>query len=401
MVRGAVLTPEARIRAVFFLHAISSGGLFSHLAAMQQALGVDEATLGLAFLGFPIGGILTFLLGSRVIEQVGTKAILVTCLPAISVGTALLTAMPNAFALFALFLVYGGVYSLPNTAMNIEADRVEAVSGQRIMNSCHGVWSAGQLIATALATVASAAGMSPFTHLILLAVPLVPAALWVTLPMTPAPPRAYAGITSRTQLALPTIAVLILVLYAIGPTLLEGALRNWSVIYMRDSFGSPVWVNTLTLPLFLVAQSAGRLSADGLVSRYGPVPVARTLILIGLAGLLAVTFAPNLYVALFGMILIGIGVCVTYPLTTSAAAQLGDRPASQNVASLTLSIQTLLLGAPALLGFVATAIDIRATFGLALPLVLLSAWLARYLEPRATPPTARREPAPPVPEGQP
>jgi MFS family permease len=368
---------------------------------MQQALGIDEAALGLAFLGFPAGGILSFLFGSRVIETLGTKAILAAFIPAIPVGTALLALMPTATTLFLLFLAYGGIYSLPNTAMNIEADRVEAMTGQRIMNSCHGVWSAGQLLATALATVASAAGMTPFTHLILLALPLVPAALAVIVPMTPAPPRAHAGGPSRMQLALPTLAVLALVLYAIGPTLLEGALRTWSVIYMRDSFGSPAWVNTLTLPLFLVAQSAGRLSADGLVTRFGPVPVARALIVIALLGLLAVTFAPNLYVALLGMVLIGIGVCVTYPLTTSAAAQLGDRPASQNVASFTLAVQTLLLGAPALLGFVAAAIDIRATFGIALPMLLTSIWLARRLAPRPIPPTARREPAPPVPEGQP
>ena len=44
----------ARIRAVFFLHAISSGGLYSRVAEIQQTLHVDAATLGLVFLGFPL-----------------------------------------------------------------------------------------------------------------------------------------------------------------------------------------------------------------------------------------------------------------------------------------------------------------------------------------------------------
>ena len=58
-----------------------------------------------------------------------------------------------------------------------------------------------------------------------------------------------------------------------------------------------------------------------------------------LAGCLLVTLAPNLYVALAGFMLVGIGVCASYPLTTSAAARLGDRPSSQNVASLTMAVQ--------------------------------------------------------------
>ena len=59
-------------------------------------------------------------------------------------------------------------------------------------------------------------------------------------------------------------AILLLVAFTIGPNMLEGSLRNWSIIYMRDSFFAPNWVDTLTLPVFLLAQSIGRLNADRL-----------------------------------------------------------------------------------------------------------------------------------------
>jgi MFS family permease len=80
--------------------------------------------------------------------------------------------------------------------------------------------------------------------------------------------------------------------------------------------------------------------------------------------------------------LVGIGVCASYPLTTSAAARLGDRPSSQNVASLTLAVQVIMLVSPAALGWIATNVSIRATFGVILPAILLSQWLARNLKPR-------------------
>ena len=371
-----------RIRAVFFIHALASGGLYARVAQIQKGLGVDEATLGLVFLGFPVGAILIFLFGSRLVEILGTRRILAACLPALPVATALLAAMPGAIPLFAYFIAYGALYSLPNMAMNIEADRVEAASERRVMNSCHGLWSIGYLLATLLGTLAEGMALSPLAHLGLLAVPLLPAALWITLGLDAAPPRAHTQQTAQ-RLALPTLAILTLVLFTLGPSLLEGALRNWSVIYMRDSFAAPSWVDTLTLPVFLAAHAIGRLNADRLVTRHGAGTVARGLTCVALGGCVAVVLAPSLWVALAGFLLIGVGVCTSYPLTTSAAARLGDRPSSQNVASLTFATQVILLGAPAMLGWVAGNWGIRNTFTVLLPMIALSIWLARYLQPRA------------------
>ena len=377
-----LLDRHNRIRAVIFLHAISSGGLYSHIAEVQNALHVDAQTLGLVFLGFPIGSMLVFLFGSQVLEAVGTKPILATCIPALPVATALFAVMPTPLTLFVFFVIYALFYSLPNMAMNIEADRVEAASPRRVMNSCHGVWSFGYLLATLLGTLATGLHMTPFMHLGLLAVPLVPLALWVTLGLDPAAPRPHSAQTIR-RLSLPTLPILLLVAFTIGPNMLEGSLRNWSIIYMRDSFAAPSWVDTLTLPVFLLAQSIGRLSADRFVARHGPVRVARTLNISAFMGCLLVVWAPNLYVALAGFLLVGIGVCASYPLTTSAAARLGDRPSSQNVASLTLAVQLIMLASPALLGWIASNVSIRATFGIILPAILSSQWLARYLKPKS------------------
>ncbi len=370
----------ARLRAIFFIHALASGGLYPRIPQIQAALGVDEATLGLLFLGFPLGAIATFLLGSRLIEVLGTGRVIAIGLPLLPVATALLGWITSPLLFFAYFVLYGVIYSLPNTAMNIEADRVEAATGQRLMNSCHGVWSVGYLLATLIGTGAESAQLSPFMHMGQLAIVLTPAALWLTPGLEPAAARPHAGGAVR-RVALPTLAVLLLVLFTLGPALLEGALRNWSVIYMRDRFTAPSWVDTLSLPAFLMAHAIGRLNADRLVMWFGVVRVARTLTALALAGTVTVVGAPNLWVALAGFLLIGVGVCTAYPLTTSAAAQIGDRPATLNVASLTLATQVTLLGAPALLGWVATHWGITSVFTVLLPSIVLSIWLARTLAP--------------------
>ncbi|MDB5538364.1 MAG: hypothetical protein JWQ89_91 [Devosia sp.] len=367
---------------VFFLHALAQGGMFSRIPDMQRALGLDEAQLGLALLGQPAGAILSFLVASLVVERLGTRAIILGTIPGMALVLVLIALAPGLPLMWLGFAVFGGVFALSNIAINVEADRVEAATGRRIMNTCHGIWSVGLLTASLIGTAMSGAGVVPAVHFAVLLVPVAIGIALVAWPMHVAPPRPHAAKTTGLRIALPTPMILLLLGYAVAASLLEGGLRNWSVIFMRDSFAAPEWVDTLTLPAFMTAQSIGRLLADRAVTRWGPVRLARALVLTALVGLVLVVFSPNLIVALIGFALIGFGVCVSFPLSTSAAARLGDRPASENVAALTMSQQVLLLGAPALLGWIATVASTRVTFAVMLPPLLLALYLARYLAPR-------------------
>lgn len=375
---------------VFFFHAVSQGGLFARLPDIQQALGLNEAALGLALLGQPAGAILSFLFAAPLVERIGTRTVALWTIPSLAAIMVAMALAPSLPLLFIAFVVYGSVFAISNIAINVEADRVEAASGRRVMNTCHGVWSSGLLLASLTGTFMRGLGVSPAVHFGLIVPIVLGGILLVALPMQPAPARVHAAKPAKFRLALPTTMTLLLLGYAAASALAEGGLRNWSVIFMRDSFTAPAWVDTLTLPAFIAAQSAGRLLGDRAVTRWGPVRLARGLAAIALVGLVLVVLSPNLVVALAGFALLGLGVCISFPLSTSAAAGLGDRPASENVAALTMSQQILLLGAPALLGWIATTFSIRVTFAVMLPPLLLAIYLARYLAPRSGEPVTRR-----------
>ncbi|MNI94331.1 hypothetical protein D3C73_1524160 [compost metagenome] len=89
--------------------------------------------------------------------------------------------------------------------------------------------------------------------------------------------------------------------------------------------------------------------------------------------------APQAWIALCGFLLVGIGICVLYPLMLSAAARLGDRPASQNVAATTLIFQLVNLGAPGLIGAVAQGLGVRMAFAMLIPLLVLTFAMAGRL----------------------
>tara|TARA_R110002020_G_scaffold10801_12_gene41028 strand:- start:1615 stop:2766 length:1152 start_codon:yes stop_codon:yes gene_type:complete len=377
-----------RIVALFFVHALALGAIQTRIPDMQLLLGLNEAQLGLVLMGQPLGALSMFLFSSRIIERFSPRLVILVMMPLVIVSAALITVMLSPLAMFALLAVNGVGFSLTNIAINVEADRIEAASGARIMNTCHGAWSIGFLVTSLLGAALRGFDVAPSIHLWAL-VPVVAVLVFaVVAPMPVTPARAHAGDNKR-RLAWPTLATLGLVAFGLGAGLTEGAARAWSIIYLRDSFDVAAWVESLALPALLLTMAIGRLLADRWIDRFGPVPVARALAAIALAGLVVLILAPNAYLALAGFGLVGLGICVLYPLMLSAAARLGDRPASENVAATTLIFQLVNLGAPVLIGAVAGAFDLRTAFALLLPLLVLTWVTAGRLTP-TRPATAAR-----------
>lgn len=377
---SAAPTVRWRVIALFFVHALALGAIQTRIPDIQLLNGLSEAQLGLVLIGQPLGGLGMFLFSSRIIEKFGPRRVILYMLPLVTVSAALITVLLNPVAMFVLLAVNGVGFSITNISINVEADRIEAASGLRIMNTCHGAWSMGFLTTSLLGVALRGLGVSPAIHMWVL-VPILAALTWlVVAPMAVTPPRPHTGEVKR-KLAWPTLATLGLVTFGLGAGLTEGAARAWSIIFLRDSFDVAAWIESLALPALLVTMALGRLVADRWIDRFGPVAVARVLASIAIAGLVLLVVSPNAAVALAGFGLVGIGICVLYPLMLSAAARLGDRPASQNVAATTLIFQFVNLGAPVLIGAVAQGFGIRTAFAMLLPLLALTWLMAGKLTP--------------------
>jgi MFS family permease len=374
-----------RIVALFFVHALTVGAIHTRIPDVQLQIGLSEAQLGLVLMGQPLGALSMFLFSSRIIERFGPRLVILILLPLAAISAALVTIMLNPMAMFALMALNGVCFSLTNIAINVEADRIEAASGARIMNTCHGAWSVGFLLTSLLGAALRGLDVAPALHLGLLSPVVIGIMLFIVLPMPITPPRAHAG-DSKRRLAWPTLATMALVAFGLGAGLTEGAARAWSIIYLRDNFEVAAWIESLALPALLATMALGRLLADRWIDRFGPVLVARWLAGVAIAGMVLLVVSPNAGLALAGFGLVGSGICVLYPLMLSAAARLGDRPASQNVAATTLIFQLVNLGAPVLIGTVAQGFGIRMAFAMLLPLLVLTWAMAGKLAPKATQP---------------
>lgn len=374
--------PHIGVFASFGLYSFAFGALFPRIGDLQLQLGISKTMLGLSIIGISLGVQISLLIAGRIVDAIGFRRTMIWGVPLISLTEMMAAASSTPLHLFGALFLTGICIGLIEVAVNLEADRVEHSLGRRIMNRSHAFWSFGFFLAGLAGALLAQLGISAFHHLAGFVGLTLILSLWLFRDYQPAPKRGD-DTHGHILFARPTKPILWLVALSVSAMLLEGAGIDWSVIFMRDIFATPPFISGLALIFFALSQFGVRFLADSYVERYGPERVSLySLIILGF-GVLAVSLSMHPAIALIGFMMIGGGSAVIFPLTISAAAQLGDRSSAVNVASFAqLSFMVFLL-APPILGIIADYFGIRISYAIGLPLVVLSLLTVSSLRTRA------------------
>ncbi|WIY53100.1 MFS transporter [Devosia sp. YIM 151766] len=374
-----MIAAQHRIYACFFFFAATTGALMARLPDIQTHLGVSEGQLGLTMIGMSLGSLISLTFGTPIIDKLGfrTTAFFTTLGPAVLF--AIIPWLPAAPAMFAVLFAVGLLAGALEINLNVEIDRLEAQTGKRFMNRAHGFWSVGFFVTALFGAMIRQSGISAAWHMGLLAIIVLLVGGYLILGATNAPkPRRAGDEAGGHGFAFPNIGLLPLCLIGFAAFLVEGAGIDWSAIYMRNVFEVEPFIGGMGLTLFAFFMAVMRLTADPIVSRYGPRNVAMVMLSFASLGALLVGLAPLPELALLGFALMGAGCSAVYPLAVSAAAQRTDRPAAVNVAALGQVSFVVFFLAPPLLGFVAEFIDIRASYLVCLPLLVAGLWASSF-----------------------
>jgi MFS family permease len=141
----------------------------------------------------------------------------------------------------------------------------------------------------------------------------------------------------------------------------EGALENWSALFLARNLDAEAGVSALGPASYALAMAAGRFSAQSLSRRFSD----RTLLTAGgavaVAGVTIAAAAPSVAVALVGFFLGGAGVSVAAPIAFGAAGRIGG---AGGIATVTTVGYLGFLAGPPLVGAIAQALSLRASFAL-------------------------------------
>jgi hypothetical protein len=374
------MQPRAATFATFMVNGAVVGTWIAYIPAVQARLGVSKATLGFSLLCMAVGSLIAMPLAGHIINrrpsaQVVRAAAFVACL---CLPLPLLAGTP--VVLGAMLLVFGAFNGSMDVSMNAHGVAVERELAKPIMSSLHGGWSVGGFVASGFVVLATAVGVDPRVWGAIVGVGLCVAMLGIATRLGRA--SMHEG-DAGGGFALPSRAVLLIGILCLLAMVTEGAVADWSGIYLRQNLGAGN-LAAIGYTGFALGMAAGRLGGDVLNARLGPSRLLRggmALVAIALGGVLIVAEPA---VAVPGFALAGLGLANAVPLLFSAAGRVP--PAGTSLAAVFTVGYAAFLGGPPVIGLLADAIGLPET----LALLVLAALAVTALGGRVPTPARRR-----------
>lgn len=351
--------PEARrlraaaraTRLVFLVLGLAVAAWAPLVPVVKSKLSLDDGMLGLLLLGIgggamvfmPVAGFLTHRHGTRPVMLVGG---LLSCL-----ALPLLLVAPTIPLLALALVLFGAALGAIDVAVNAHAVVVERQAGRPLMSGFHGLYSAGGL--------AGALGMSALLALDVdlvratVAISVILAVILVAQGPGFLSPQADRDASDRHTFALPRGSVLPVGLLCFIAFLAEGAVLDWSAVFLRFSRGLDIGQAGLGYAAFSLAMTAGRLFGDRITARIGPRAILRWGGLIAAMGFVLAVLVPSGIAGMLGFALVGIGASNIVPVLFSTAGRLPGMSPSVAMAAVTTVGYAGLLAGPAAIGFAA------------------------------------------------
>ncbi len=381
--RVPYFTPERLAVSLLFLaNGLFIGSWAPKIPVFAERLGLSPGALGLMILVFGIGSLIFMPIAGSQIARFGSVQTVKVATALFLPTLILLTYVPSILIGVVALFVFGGLTGAMDIAMNANAVETEKFMRRSIMSSCHAFWSVGTFIgASSGGWLVANLGLEFHALLITgLAVVLLIAAF----------PRLYRDkphVEEKTEKAKMRIPLSplpwLLGLMALFSMIPEGAVLDWSGLYLNSELGAPLAISSLAFGAFSFTMAIMRFAGDFVRDRFGAVATFRFCTIMAMVGLLTAGLAPNAYFAIFGFAICGIGISNMVPIAFSAA---GNLPGFKQ--GIALSITTFMgyagiLFAPSVIGFVAEHTSFSTVF-LLLPMMLIVvlafSGMARYAD---------------------
>jgi predicted MFS family arabinose efflux permease len=326
----------------------------------KTRLGLDEAALGGVLLALGGGSMLAMPVAGVAIHRWGSRPVLAVASLAACAILPWLAIPTSTFVLTATLFAFGAALGALDVAMNAHGIVVQRLMGRPIMSGLHALFSVGGLLGAATVALLLRAGLSLTICAFAIAIALALLAL-VELRHVLAEHEEEAGATFTI---VPKPAVLLIGALCFVSFLAEGAVLDWSAVFLRDIRLVDVSLAGVGYGIFSVAMALGRFAGDGITPGVGAKRVLRIGSVIAAFGFLSAASFPWAAAALVGFALIGLGASNVVPILFSASGRVPRVPAGIALATVTtIGYAGLLLG-PALVGFVAQATSLPLAFAM-------------------------------------
>ena len=361
-------------RAFFFIGGFGSASWAPLVPVLRERLAIGDDVLGLLLLCIGIGSLATMPLSGALSARLGCRRVLVATgilfactLLAVTLVDSLWTAVP-------VILVFGALMGCLDVVINVAAVIVEKGIGRRIMSGMHAFWSLGGFVGAGLYGVwVGILGLTAFQSTAIAAGIVLALTVGFGRNLIP-----YGG-GGGSLVALPRGIVVFVGITAFIAFLSEGAVMDWSGVYLTTVRGMDLALAGVGFSVFSAAMLTMRFLGDRVVQRIGQRPVAVGGALLTLVGILLIMFAPVDALLYFGFFAIGIGSANIVPVFFSLMGRQNVMPIGTAVSAVSTMGYLGILAGPAAIGFISSATNLQTAFGMLAVLSIAQAAVGFYV----------------------
>ncbi|MEK0363101.1 MFS transporter [Pseudomonas sp. CBC3] len=354
-------SPTARraTRVGFFMAGFGLSIWAPLVPYVRERIEMSDALFGTLLLCIGIGSLTWMPLSGLLVTRYGIRPVVLSSVALLLVALGGM-AMTESIWLLALSLFFfGGSLGVIDVVLNIQGVMIERDTGKRHMSNFHGMFSLGSICGALALTVALTLGLAPLTGTLLMIAVIAVANLVVTpgFLRDKAPAGGVAFIRPTGMVLL--VGALCFVVY-----LAEGAILDWSALYLTEQKALETAKGGLGYASFALMVTIGRFAGGPIVNALGTARV------IGFGGLLAAIgvglslVTEHWALALIGYGLCGMGCANVSPVLISSLSRQRSMPVHQAITAATTIGFAGVLAGPALIGVIAHFGSLTLAFGL-------------------------------------
>lgn len=328
-----------------------------YIPTVKENLNIDKSQLGIAIFFLSLGVFTVFPVAARIINGVGVGratwyGVLCSCAAAM-----LPLLAPSYYSLMASLFLFGASNGFTDIAMNTLVTELEKKDGTNFMSAAHGFFSLGGVLA-GLGSFLIGAFDNPVLHMGM-AVALV---LTVNFVLHKKFKHVVAEVSENVGFSLKVFKPLLLLglisFVAMGS---EGAIVDWSGLYLKEISIAPEALWGAGFLGFQITMTLGRFLGDGVSTKLGSIPMVAwgTVLVIAGYGLVLTT---NMYLSIIGFSLSGLGFSVMVPELFRIGGKVRGVASSQGIAFIAGSGYAGFLCAPPIIGQIADASSLVTSF---------------------------------------
>jgi predicted MFS family arabinose efflux permease len=338
------------VATMFLANGFITGSWAPQIPVLLTRLEISKGTLGLLILLFGAGAVGAMTWCGHLIERHGSRTVLRWFAVFASFGL-LVVASASSLPLAALAMVFfGGTIGGMDVAMNANAVAVERKLSRAIMSSSHGFWSLGGFAGGA----AGGFAIQHFGHLEHAVGVTLVAAVAILVAMRMLIGENKPAVHAHAKFTLPKNPAIYLVgVMALLSMIPEGAVLDWSALYLRQELGTNIATAGLAYAAFSGVMALMRFLGDGVRNRFGSVTTLRVSALVAASGMLVAGLSPSPWLAIFAFAFCGFGIANMVPIAFSAAGNQTGMSSGTGLSVVTTMGYCGILVVPSAIGFIA------------------------------------------------